>query len=202
MSERHVFGERLKRHRERRGVTLQAIAQATKISASLFAALERGDCSRWPAGVYSRAYVRAYAEAIGLDPEEVVEDFSAAFVETAHPESFEKPAGRRVKAVGALRLSMVEEPAVRQERFIRRAAFAAADLLVASGVAWLAHAWLDTALWTTVGIALGYHASGRLLTDQSLVYWLFHRSQASPAPAADGAASDEVSVSDAASTTA
>ena len=38
-------------------------------SRPLFAALERGDCSRWPAGIYSRAWVRNYALVVGLDPE-------------------------------------------------------------------------------------------------------------------------------------
>ena len=93
VSERRAFGERARRQRERRGVTLEKIAQSTKVPASLFAGLERGDCSRWPAGLYSRAYIRAYAELIGLDPNEAVEDFTAAFGETvlagrrAHPAS-------------------------------------------------------------------------------------------------------------------
>ena len=72
VSERRAFGDRVRRQRERRGVSLEAIARATKVPASLFAGLERGDCARWPGGVYSRAYVRAYAQAIGLDPDEAV----------------------------------------------------------------------------------------------------------------------------------
>ena len=80
------FGEWLRRQRERRGITLKAVADQTKVSAALFAALERGDCSRWPAGIYSRAWVRNYALAIGLDPNLTSERFSQCFAETAFPD--------------------------------------------------------------------------------------------------------------------
>lgn len=75
MTDPAAFGARLRRQREQRGISLQTIADSTKVGASHFAALERGDCSHWPAGVYSRAFVRAYAEAIGLDPDTVASDF-------------------------------------------------------------------------------------------------------------------------------
>lgn len=74
-----AFGEYLKRRREKRKITLETIAHATKVRASLFAALERGDCSRWPGGVYNRGYVRAYAAVIGLDPDEIAEQYSECF---------------------------------------------------------------------------------------------------------------------------
>lgn len=198
VSERRAFADRARRQRERRGVTLEAIAQSTKIPASLFAGLERGDCSRWPAGVYSRAYVRAYAEAIGLEPNEAVEDFTAAFGGTL-PDAADRPPTRRVGVAGALRLSMDAEPAIRQQRFARRATLAVLDLLVAFGVAWLVHVALDTTLVTTVGIALAYHALGRLLTDEPLVSWLLAGPQAS---VPEVPASEDVAVSDPASTTA
>jgi transcriptional regulator with XRE-family HTH domain len=69
------FGVRLRRQRERRGVSLQHIAHDTKINSSLLADLERGDLSRWPAGIFGRAFVRSYAEAIGLEPREVLTEF-------------------------------------------------------------------------------------------------------------------------------
>lgn len=80
------FGDKLRRHRERRGVSLQTIAEATKISRRFLASLEDGDCSRWPTGIYSRAYVRTYASAIGFDPEELVAEFAEVFPEVAWPE--------------------------------------------------------------------------------------------------------------------
>lgn len=69
------FGARLRRERERRHITLAQIAASTKIKASLFESLERDDVSRWPAGIFRRSFVRAYAGAVGLDPEQVCREF-------------------------------------------------------------------------------------------------------------------------------
>jgi transcriptional regulator with XRE-family HTH domain len=75
MNDGALFGLELQRARERRGLTLDRLADATKISASLFAGLERGDLSRWPGGIFRRAFVRSYAQAVGLDPDETVARF-------------------------------------------------------------------------------------------------------------------------------
>ena len=73
------FGMRMKRLREERGVSLRYIADTTKISIRALEALERDDISRLPGGIYSRAFVRAYAIEIGLDPEQTLRDFLAQF---------------------------------------------------------------------------------------------------------------------------
>lgn len=202
VSERRAFGDRARRQRERRGVTLEAIAQATKVSVALFAGLERGDCSRWPGGVYGRAYVRAYAEAIGLDPNEAVEDFTAAFGPTVWPDGAPGAPGRRLRATSAPRLSMDDEPNVRHTRFLVRAALAGADLAVVFAIAWLAQVGLGTPWWTTVAaVTLVYHGAARLLTDQPLGVWVFGRFRTAP-PSVDLSATEDVSVTDPASTTA
>jgi cytoskeletal protein RodZ len=66
------FGLHLKQARENRGMSLRQIAGATKISTVALEALERGDFSRLPGGIFSRAFVRAYAVEVGLDPDETV----------------------------------------------------------------------------------------------------------------------------------
>src|SRR5687767_11118672 len=73
------FGAKMKRAREERGVSLRQIATATKISVSALEALERNDISRLPGGIFSRAFVRAYAVEIGLDPEATIRDFITQF---------------------------------------------------------------------------------------------------------------------------
>jgi transcriptional regulator with XRE-family HTH domain len=73
-----TFGARLRRRREERGVALLTIAQQTKIKASLLEGLEKDDLSQWPSSVYRRAFVRAYARAVDLDPEVVVQEFLQA----------------------------------------------------------------------------------------------------------------------------
>jgi hypothetical protein len=69
------LGARLRAQRERQQVSLDAISKDTKIKVSMLEALENDDVSRWPEGIFRRAYVRAYARAIGLDPETVVREF-------------------------------------------------------------------------------------------------------------------------------
>ena len=85
------FGSRLREARERKGMSLREIATATKISSGILDALERNDIARLPGGIFSRSFVRAYAEAVGLDPEDAVEDFIRQFphdsVTAGHPPS-------------------------------------------------------------------------------------------------------------------
>jgi transcriptional regulator with XRE-family HTH domain len=79
MSERDTFGPRLRRERERRGISLETIATLTNVSIELWQGFERNDFSRWPKGVFARAFVRDYAKAVGLDANEVVDDFCRLF---------------------------------------------------------------------------------------------------------------------------
>jgi cytoskeletal protein RodZ len=85
------FGTRLREARERRGISLRQIANATKISVSALEALERNAISRLPGGIFSRAFVRSYALEVGLDPEETIQEFIAQFphdsVTAGHPTS-------------------------------------------------------------------------------------------------------------------
>ena len=69
------LGARLRLQREQRQVALSDIAAETKIKLSLLEGLERDDVSRWPEGIFRRAYLRAYARAIGLEPEVIVREF-------------------------------------------------------------------------------------------------------------------------------
>ena len=74
-----AFGPNLRRIRLQRGITLKQLAEATKVPEDLWAALERNDVSRWPAGIFARAYVRQYALAIGVDPDSTVDEFCRWF---------------------------------------------------------------------------------------------------------------------------
>jgi transcriptional regulator with XRE-family HTH domain len=69
------FGARLRQQRERQQITLSSIVERTKINPSLLEALERDDVSHWPAGIFRRAFIRAYAHAIDLEPDVVVREF-------------------------------------------------------------------------------------------------------------------------------
>jgi transcriptional regulator with XRE-family HTH domain len=79
MSDRDTFGPRLRSERERRGISLETIAIVTNVSIDLWQGLERNDFSRWPTGIFARAFVRDYAKALGLDADEVVDEFCRLF---------------------------------------------------------------------------------------------------------------------------
>ena len=92
---RENFGARLRQRRERQHIALTTIADQTKIKLSLLEALERGDLSHWPVGIFRRAFIRAYAHAIGLEPDGVVREFLAL-----HPDPIDGAAVESVVAPG------------------------------------------------------------------------------------------------------
>ena len=69
------FGTRLRLRREERRIDLEAISAQTKIKVALLEGLERDDVSQWPSGIFRRAYIRAYAQIIGLDPDLILREF-------------------------------------------------------------------------------------------------------------------------------
>jgi transcriptional regulator with XRE-family HTH domain len=79
MSERQAFGTNLRRIRMQRGISIAQIVAATNVGARFWEALENNDLSRWPNGIYARAYVRGYAKVVGVDPESTVDEFCRCF---------------------------------------------------------------------------------------------------------------------------
>lgn len=76
---RDAFGPNLRRIRIQKGISIERIAGDTKISPDLLYGLERNDFSRWPVGIYARAYVRQYATAVGVDADATVDEFCRWF---------------------------------------------------------------------------------------------------------------------------
>lgn len=95
---RQAFGLTLRTRREHIGISLQDIAESTKISVAMLSGLERGDVSRWPKGIFRRSFFREYAVAIGLSPELLLNDFIRLFPEEpAGVPAAEKPAEFRLE---------------------------------------------------------------------------------------------------------
>jgi hypothetical protein len=57
------------------GLSLEELSVQTKVSVDLWDGMEKNDFSRWPTGVSARSYIRAYAEAVGADPNATVDEF-------------------------------------------------------------------------------------------------------------------------------
>ena len=69
------LGTRLKDARQAKGLSLNDIAADTKIAVPTLEAFERGDFGKLPGGIFGRAFVRAYALAVGVEPEGAVNEF-------------------------------------------------------------------------------------------------------------------------------
>jgi len=76
MTEKFGLGAYLREIRERQGLTLEEIAEETKINCRFLRAIEEEAWEDLPGEVYVRGYLRAYAEAVGLDPGEVLARYS------------------------------------------------------------------------------------------------------------------------------
>jgi curved DNA-binding protein CbpA len=72
-----VTGERLKRFREERGVSLHEIAAVTKVSVRYLEYIEADRHGLLPAPVYLKGFLREYARELGLDPGPTVEAYMA-----------------------------------------------------------------------------------------------------------------------------
>lgn len=173
MSDRDTFGPRLRSERERRGISLETLASVTKVGQELWEGLERNDFSRWPSGIFARAFVRDYARAIGLDADEVIDEFCRLFPQgdrraerviraqgelighSVSPDTSMIPPGGDRRASSRVR---AEETRARRLRLAPRAVAAGVDtgsaLLLATGVSVL----FNTGFWTTAGaVGLAYY---------------------------------------------
>lgn len=70
-------GARLRAAREARDMELRDIAATTKISVGALEAVEQNNFGLLPGGIFTRAFVRAFAAEVGLDPEQTTRDFMA-----------------------------------------------------------------------------------------------------------------------------
>ncbi|HWD00328.1 MAG TPA: helix-turn-helix transcriptional regulator [Candidatus Sulfopaludibacter sp.] len=59
--------------RRNRGVSLEQIAESTKIGVRTLEAIERGDFRKLPGGIYNTSYIRQYARAIDYDESTLLE---------------------------------------------------------------------------------------------------------------------------------
>lgn len=98
MTSQEIFVFRLRLHRERKGIRLQDMSAATRVRREQFEALEGNDLSRWPRGLYARAWVHGYASVVGLDPIDTVDEFCRLF---PHGDRRAGPVLREIAAIVA-----------------------------------------------------------------------------------------------------
>lgn len=181
-----TFGARLRYERERRQIALKSIAESTKIGFPLLEGLERNDVSRWPSGIYRKSFIRAYACAIGLEPESIVREFVARYpdpqdaippVPDAPPGAHAAPAAKaRTTKPVLLTVNLAGTPFIKG-KFLRdirkRWAAAACDAGVSCAIAFCAFTVLGH-FWTPLGVSmLCYYAGGIVLLGNTPGVCLF-----------------------------
>jgi cytoskeleton protein RodZ len=72
------FGEKLKKEREKRKITLEQISVSTKIGTRMLQALEEDKFNQLPGGIFNKGFVRAYSRFVGLDEDQTVADYLQA----------------------------------------------------------------------------------------------------------------------------
>jgi cytoskeletal protein RodZ len=80
-----TFGERLKRERELREVSLKEVTAGTRIGPRFLEALENEEWEKLPGGVFNRGFVRAIARYLGLDEENLLAEYDMARGEQSMP---------------------------------------------------------------------------------------------------------------------
>ena len=111
---------RLRQAREAKGLSCRQLAETTKLSARTIEALEGDRLSALPEGIYRRAIIRSVASEVGLDPDQLLREFSAA-----HPDDLPAPASTTIVAT--------HEPSRSLQKV---AAFVGAVLPLLAGVAY------------------------------------------------------------------
>ncbi|MBM4250489.1 MAG: helix-turn-helix domain-containing protein [Deltaproteobacteria bacterium] len=84
-SQRQAFGQKLKNLREQQGVSVEALAEITRISQVFIEALESGAMDRLPGRVFGRGFVQNIAKNFGADPEPWLKEFAMVWELTAPP---------------------------------------------------------------------------------------------------------------------
>jgi len=198
------LGQRLRTERERRKIALESIAANTKISIGLLQSLERDDVSRWPAGIFRRSFVRSYADAIGLDPDETLAEFTERFpdpVELVPPDiaataSADTRALPRPNKTPVLRLTLADVPHPFSAGTVlkgasRRLAAVGCDLATLAVVGLAAFLVVDQFWAVTAVAAVGYYTAGILVLGNTPGVYLFApkgESDPPPPPAQDAGA--------------
>lgn len=84
------FSEELREAREKSGVTLQQIAQKSRIDLKFIEAIDRGDFGFLPE-LYVKAFIKQYARNIGLDEDATIEKYELAKKGNTIEEESDKP---------------------------------------------------------------------------------------------------------------
>jgi transcriptional regulator with XRE-family HTH domain len=167
------LGPRLRAYRERRGITIAAVAESIKIKRSLLDDLERNDVSKWPPGIYGRALVREYAKSIGVPADDVVQQFVQLF--SGSQERTDTPAETQSEWDGTdaapLRLTLGGASTAARQSFQVRFVVAGIEIASVLTTALLVAFFSGVSVWiATAVVALTWHVARGLLCGYDELY--------------------------------
>jgi cytoskeletal protein RodZ len=117
------FGEKFRKEREQRGLTLDDVSNVTKISSRMLQAIEQEHFDQLPGGVFNKGFIRAYAKHLGLNDQEAVTEYLdclrqaqiAAQASWQPPVRKEESGRRSFPAAGGEKSSTAVSPSVQTE---------------------------------------------------------------------------------------
>ncbi|MFS0643434.1 helix-turn-helix domain-containing protein [Siminovitchia sp. 179-K 8D1 HS] len=101
------LGSRLRAAREEKGISLEQLQSMTKIQKKYLIGIEEGNYDLMPGKFYARAFIKQYAEAVGLSPEELFEEYRSeipAAYEEDLTEQLSRVQSRRAMPAGTNKL--------------------------------------------------------------------------------------------------
>jgi transcriptional regulator with XRE-family HTH domain len=165
---RLTYCAQLKEVRERRGITLAAIANRSKVSEGLYAALERADVSRWPTGIYRRSFFREYAIALGLPVDSSLSEFLQLFPDDGEQRT---PAALAIPS-GPLRMTLAGHTWLRVSRMQVLATLV--DLVIVGAITAAIGWWMPVPLGTAAATVtlIYYSLATACLACSPGLWWL------------------------------
>jgi cytoskeleton protein RodZ len=125
-----LFGERLKREREMRGVSLEEIEGATRIKVKYLEALETENWPQLPGGAFNRGFIRTVARYLGMDEDSILAEYTLA---------------KKDSTAVAVRFVSLEKRTPLWPRGVNTAAILAICLAVIVTVGWLGYRGVSAA---------------------------------------------------------
>ncbi|WP_445506575.1 helix-turn-helix domain-containing protein [Niallia sp. 03190] len=101
------LGNRLKEARLAKGFSLEELQEVTKIQIRYLVGIEEGNYSMMPGKFYTRAFIKQYAEAVDLSPEEIFEEFKGEVPSSINdeiPEQLSRVTSRKTMAAGSSKI--------------------------------------------------------------------------------------------------
>jgi cytoskeletal protein RodZ len=126
--EKPDFGTLLREARERRGLSVAQVCQATKVPEASLRNLEGGDLEALPADIFVRGFIRSYAKSVGISEAEPMAGYERALAanKRARAELLLTPTALLARAEAA------EEDGLVPRRGIGLAVFVIIVLLIAT----------------------------------------------------------------------